>query len=104
MTEDKLSDVLCLADQTFPLDGTVTQIPPFELDTQRAMRVGDAVDGAVLFDGSGGALPRRAVLGVVGHGAESVGEVVGGVVCDGVAAGAGIDAENEIEFSFTRSK
>jgi hypothetical protein len=85
--------------QLLLFDGSIGDIAAFEGEAERAVDVGDAVDGAVLFDPTGGPFPFDSALWVVGDGPEPVGEVGGRVVCNGVAAGAGVDAERNVEFS-----
>ena len=89
-------DVLRLVLELLLFERAVGQVVPFEAVSEGAVRVGDVVNRAVLFDVAGYSFPFDPSARVVRHGPEAVGEVAGLVSSGFVATGAGVGAEREI--------
>jgi hypothetical protein len=104
VVDGELLDLVGLVGELLLFPGEVGFEASVEFGSEGAVRVGDVVEGAVLLDGAGGALPCCSICRVVGYRSEAAGEIAGRVVGDGVAAGADIAAQRVIKLSFSNAE
>lgn len=93
--DGELVNLVGLAGELLSFPGEVGFEVAVEFGAEGAARVGDVVDGSVLLDGAGGALPSGPVFRVVGYGPEAAGEITRLVMEDGVAAGVDVATDRQ---------